>query len=501
MGIVYDLCGLSRRPADRAADIAALISILIVATCVRVWFVSAGVPYAVGVDEPQVVDRALRILHTGDWNTHLFDYPTLVIYFHAVLAIARFMWGAVSGDWSSLDTLDIGAIYTTGRIATAAIGVATVWITYRLGSELGSRQVGLLAAVQLAVYPMHVRESHFILTDVPVTALTTLTVWLAVRAGRVRVPAAYAWAGAAAGLAAAAKYNGGIAFIAIVVVWLLQDRRAPDRWSKLVAAIAAMSVAFLLAAPYTLLDLPAFLNGFAAQFARFAGGPRSGDPAWLVYVKHLSLAFRFWVPLALVGAAIVVARRDSRSAWTPLLAFVAAYFYALSTHAPIFGRYALPLIPGLCLLAAVPLVGLGELLRKWSLFDRPAVQRALFVTVSVAMAVLLGATVVNWLLDLRRADTRTLAAVWMKQNLPRGTAVAVENSGPTYLANAGFRVVPTELLIEHPPDWYRRQVGYLVISSRDPERYVAYEAAGPIVFEIAPTPQRWGPPIRIVKLQ
>jgi len=57
-----------------------LCGILAAAAAARLWFLTAGVPHAVGIDEPQVVDRALRILRTGDWNPHLFDYPTLVIY-------------------------------------------------------------------------------------------------------------------------------------------------------------------------------------------------------------------------------------------------------------------------------------------------------------------------------------------------------------------------------------------------------------------------------------
>src|SRR6478672_5440181 len=152
----------------------ALALILAAAAAARLWHLTAGVPYAVGIDEPQVIDRAVRILRTGDWNPHIFDYPTLVVYVHALVAIARFLWGALNGQWGSLDAFSIGAVYTAGRLAAAAIGVAAVWLTYRLGTELSSRPVALLAAAQMAVRPGHVRESHFILTDVPMAALTTL---------------------------------------------------------------------------------------------------------------------------------------------------------------------------------------------------------------------------------------------------------------------------------------------------------------------------------------
>ena len=127
-----------RESPSRAVDFAILVVILAVALAARCWYLTAGVPHAVGIDEPQVVNRALRILQTGDWNPHLFDYPTLVIYFHAAVAILRFLWGALEGEWGSLDGYRITAIYAARAASSAAcIGVATVWLTYRLGARAG----------------------------------------------------------------------------------------------------------------------------------------------------------------------------------------------------------------------------------------------------------------------------------------------------------------------------------------------------------------------------
>jgi len=477
-----------------------LLVILGVATAARLWQLTAGVPYAVGIDEPQVVDRAIRILRTGDWNTHAFDYPSLVIYFHAVVAILRFLWGALNGEWTSLDGFTIVAIYKAGRIAAALVGVATVWLTYRLGVELSEQRVALLGAALVAVAPMHVRESHFILTDVPMTALATLAVWCAVRGGRLGTPRAYAWAGAGSGLAAAAKYTGGVSFVAVVTAWLIHDRHGPDRGWKIAAATGAAALGFLIAAPYTLLDMPSFLDGFAAQFSRFAGSSYASSPAWLLYAKHVAMDGRVTFAFALAGLVLVLARRAMRARWAPLAVFVAVYVYVLSSHSHVFGRYALPVIPVIALLAAAAAIELLSVSRRVPALSRPAARVALAAAVFVALLYGPIADTVGWLNQQKRPDTRTIAADWLQANAPQGTRIAVENSGPTYLGAAGFRVAPTEVLLDHDLAWYRGNADYLIISAVDVSRYGAMLDAGPTVFQISPTPQRWGPPIRIVKL-
>ena len=485
----------------RIAGFFVLALILAVAAAARLWFLDAGIPHAVGIDEPQVVDRALRILRTGDWNPHIFDYPTLVIYVHAVVDILWFLWGALNGEWGSLDAFPIATVYAAGRFVAAMIGVATVWLTYRIGTELSSQRVALLAAAQMAVRPLHVRESHFVLTDVPMTALTTLAVWLSVRAARLGTVRAYAWAGAACGLAAAAKYNGGLVVIAAIAAWLLHERASVDRLRKLGAIFGCAAAGFLAGSPYTLLDLPHFLDGFAAQFSRFAAPGHLVEPAWLTYVKHLSPHGERWsVPLAVAGMAVLLSRSSTRARWTPAVLFSLAYFYMLSTHSHVFGRYALPLVPMACLFISVAVLEIVRFASRFAPLARPAAQHALTAAGVILVVYGPAAESVRWLDLQKRSDTRALATEWLQSNTARGTRVAVENNGPTYLQTAGFKVVATEMLVDHGVDWYRERADYLIVSAADPARYGDYLGAGPTVFQITPTLQRWGPPIQIVRL-
>jgi 4-amino-4-deoxy-L-arabinose transferase-like glycosyltransferase len=495
---------MNQKPAAGAAPIRErllVLGVLAAALTLRVWALSAGVPHALGSDEPAIVGRALRILSSGSWNTHAFDYPTLVIYFQAFVAIGCYLWGAAQGAWSSLGELDVAAVYTSGRLVTALIGTATVWLTYRIGRDLDSGRLGLVAAAQLAVLPLHVRESHYVLTDVPVAALMALTLWLALRAARLRSTSSYAWAGMAAGLAAAAKYNGAVALVAIMMAWLLYERSAPDRARKACAALGAMAAAYLVTSPYTILDLPGFLNGFGWQLARFSRERVMADPPWLQYFKHLSFAGRAWLPFAGLGAVIVMTRRPIRPQWMILIGLALAYGYVLATHTLVFARYATPLLPFVCLLVAVPVVEAARLCGRVRAWQRWRAELAVlaFGTIVFTAGPLLQS--VRWIGMFQRQETRQVAASWMVANLPRHARVAVESTGPTHLDSAGFDVTDVELLVDHPLDWYREAgVEFGVISSADIRRYGPFLEAGRVLFTMPATDDRWGPPVFIVRL-
>jgi 4-amino-4-deoxy-L-arabinose transferase-like glycosyltransferase len=475
---------------------AVLAVLLLTALAFRLWAITAGVPHAVGIDEPAIVGRALRILRTGDWNPHIFDYPTLVIYLHTAVALLRFMAGASRGEWGTLADFDIAAVYLTGRVVSACLGTATVWLTYRIGREAGSDRIGLLAAAQLAVLPMHVRESHFILTDVPLTALTTLTVYLAARtdAGR-------SWiAGATAGLAAAAKYNGGVVLVAAIVGVL--GHRAPlsTRLRLLAATVGAAAAAFLLATPFAVLDLPTFLNSFGAQMERLARARGTPEPAGIIYLKHFALSGRLWLPLAAAGLIAVLLRRTSRGRWMPALAFAGAYFYILATHPLVFARYALPLTPIVCLLAAAGIDAVARLVPSVPALRRRSLPTLVALLLLLPLLVPFAGTAAAWNRQFARRDTRQMTADWIRASLPAGTRLAVENSGPTYLGTAGFEVTEVELLVEHPLEWYaERRIQYLVVSS-GVGWTGGYADAGARMLDVPAAPDRLGPPIRIVRL-
>lgn len=97
------------------------------------------------------------------------------------------------------------------RFLSAAAGVATIWLVYRLVDRLFDRLTAITAAFFVAIAFLHVRDSHFGLPGVPMTALVVAALVALASAvdGRARLSR---WALSAALLcfAAATRYNGGL---------------------------------------------------------------------------------------------------------------------------------------------------------------------------------------------------------------------------------------------------------------------------------------------------
>src|SRR5687767_3678823 len=92
----------------------------------RFWGLHAGIPYGIGVDEPEIMNRAIGMMRSGDFNPRFYDYPGFYIYVQAVVATLRFLVGTMRGEWFSLAEVQPEQFYLWGRMVTAALGTATV---------------------------------------------------------------------------------------------------------------------------------------------------------------------------------------------------------------------------------------------------------------------------------------------------------------------------------------------------------------------------------------
>ncbi|MEO8520065.1 MAG: glycosyltransferase family 39 protein [Acidobacteriota bacterium] len=446
---------------------ASLALVLGVAAVLRFWALRHGLPYSPAVDEPEIAERALNMMRSGSLSPHPFyDYPTLYMYVQLVVYVARFLAGALNGAWNSVDAIDVTTFYAWGRGVTVLFGTATVLLVFQAGMRWGARHA-LLAAGLLAVMPIHVQSSHYITTDVPTTFFITLTLVLSLAAHEKGTIAAFAWAGATAGLAAATKYNGGIALLMPLLACLMTPRGKAARLPCALAATAAAAAAFLIGAPYSILDLRSFLDGFARLAVHFKIGAPPAEPPAVIYVKHLLIQFGYPATLlALAGfimAIVRIVKGPGRARWAVLLVMPVVQFYMISGQQIVFARYLLPMVPMLCLLAAMAVVSGVSLLRRYEI---PRAPRAALIAALTAAALahpLLASIRFDRL--IAKSDTTALTYEWIRQHVPPGSTVVVESRKLLLPPPYKSRNV-AQLRYETYDDYRHQGVQYLVASSQ-----------------------------------
>jgi hypothetical protein len=423
-----------------------MAAILAGAAVLRLKGLSWGLPYGYqDPDEHVVLLRAFRVAG-GHLNPQFFYYPSLIFYLiGGATWVASWFHGAHGVSFLSPASFvtDPTPYYLIGRTVVVACGVTSVYLIYRLGKEAFSRPVGLLAALFLAVEPLHVRYSHVAVTDVPATMFGLLALLLFLRAARLGSARSLLYGALAAGLATGTKYNLGMLFVpgAIACWYVYRDGLGAHGLRRLWAPAARslrrvavpMFLAFLASTPFALLDPRHFLGDFVRQNHIVANGWLGFENIHNGYWYNLSVNLLgslgiVLLVLGLVGVALALARR-TRADYI-LVPYVLVYYLYVSSWHELMDRYLLPIVPLLIVFAVRACVALACV---------PVVRRRGVVVVAAAL-LLLGAIVlparasINYSRSLSGTDVRTVAKAWIEHHVPVSAVIAMEPDGPPLVA-------------------------------------------------------------------
>jgi 4-amino-4-deoxy-L-arabinose transferase-like glycosyltransferase len=445
------------------ADAVVLSAVLLVGAALRFWNINTGLPYRVGPDEPVIAERAIQIMRTGDFNPRFFDYPGLYIYLQLLVASVVYIRGAFEGTWRSVSQFQPEHLFAWTRLLNAAIGTLTIPLVYMAAKRWG-RGVALWAPLLFALSPNHIGSSHFALTDVPVTFFVAATLVASLRAVESGRAIWFAAAGAGVGLAAATKYNGAYALMLPVIAAGFTRVRFPLRVSYAAAAILVSIFTFLAAAPYTVLDLPAFLNAFGAlsQYYR----PRPFVEGGAIYAGHMRVAMG-WTGFLLVAAGFILVtvrawQRRDWAKWAVLVVFPLFYFHSVATKQLIFARYLLPMLPFVFISMAVSLV---EIVRWLCRLNQPNWIRRLATgaVCGIAMFPLVRAGTA-WPREYGRRTTHDIAYDRIQEVIPAGSGVVIERS--VLRLPRPYKILNVQWLGARTPEEYiSRQMTFAVASS------------------------------------
>lgn len=416
--------------------IAALAAILLVALVVRVWGLDFGLPNRrARPDEAFLVSIVMRILQ-GDPNPHSFLYPSLFLYFLAGMYFVAFLVGRLSGAFPSMSAFvalwreSPDWFLLAGRSVSALLGTANVLVVQRIGVSLFDRRVALLAAFYLALMFLHVSQSHFAVTDVPLTFMISWGFLTILRARAAPSTGRFAWAGVVSGLAAGTKYNGVLLFCPLIVV-VAEIARATPGGSFLRRArkpftsfLIPFGAAFLASTPYALLDLHKFLADVKTQGEVFREGHMFPVPhAWWYHLRVTLLHGLGWPMLAASVLGFVVLAFQDRRKFLLFASFPLAYYVVAGSGATVMVRYVDPLLPFLALGAGFGTNWLAERLARALRAERAAPVAALRTALAVAIVFPSVQSVIAFDRLLCETDSRVLAATWIEEHVPAGATL------------------------------------------------------------------------------
>src|SRR5262245_54776660 len=401
-----------------------ITAILGVGALLRIWGITFGLPQPEArPDETIVVITALGLLFAG-LNPHFFVWPSLEFY--VVAAIYRVAWeiGHLRGlyhlkfDMFKAAAVNVSPFILVPRALAVAAGVTTIWLVFKLAERLFDRLTALTAAFFLAVAFVHVRDSHFGVTDVPMTALVVAAV-LSLTRVIVEPTRIKRWviSGVLCGLAASTKYNGGIVLAAgFAAAGVAMTQSPPNHRQQIVRGAAALAITtlavFLCTSPFVVIDWPHFSEALRFDFDVLGRG--HGIALERGWVHHLK--FSLWnglgAPLLVAGlAGIPLLLAISWRRAVLLGTFPLLFYIVVGRGQSVFVRYSVPLAPFLCITAALMLV--------WIVRRIVRVETAPKVVALAAIAMAIPSVVRSAAFDhlIGQTDTRVLTQAWIASHV------------------------------------------------------------------------------------
>ena len=422
----------------RSTVIILIAAVIAIAAGLRLWGITWGLPtakhyFSYHPDETTILLSAMKVdVFSGQLDPEFYNYGSLFIYLVNIAAVLGSLLGWISFTSSNLFAQigEFAKLYLAGRLIAVGLGVLTVYLVYRLGRKAYGAGAGLLAALFVAVMPLHVMDSKFMTVDVPATFFVVLSLLFAVRIADGHRFRDYLFAGLFAGLAAGTKYNAGLVILAPIAAHLSSDkaRRLIRPFSpKLLVTLMSGALGFLIGTPGALLNTGRFVHDFRHELGHAKSGHGllfvDTGSGFVYQVTHSLLPGMGLPLLVLAGIGLMCALRKRSPADVAMLAFLAAYYLVIGAARVRFARYCIPILPVLALFSARFCADLIQKLHSGGWFSRVFGYVFGIVLVGVVGYTLFFSLAIDR--TFAATDTRDRAADWIAQHIEFGSKIAM----------------------------------------------------------------------------
>jgi len=397
-------------------------------------------------------------------NPRFFPYGSFPIY---LLRLAANLTAKISHN--SL-FLNYSLMNLVGRAISALFDLATVALIFKLGRKIFSTTVGLLASAFYSFCAFPTQLSHFFAVDTLLTFFITLTLYrLVVFYEKPSLKNALA-SGICFGFALATKVSAtvlvasvgtAIAMDLILVIGrrlrlLLKHKKifySTERkiiilkikldallkfiWSNIIFLLVITvitALTFSVLEPYAIIDFPSFWQQTKEQQAMTKNAyvfPYTlqyvGTTPYFYQIKNfvlwgagiplgiVSFVSLFYLIIYLIKEFPKTGNEEQEAKMLILLSFFLSYFFVVGGFAIKFMRYFLPLYPVFFLFSAYFLINFWK---KYRLIKNFSI-----------LLILLSTTLwsISFLSIYSRPSTRISASIWIGQNVPIGSLLALEH--------------------------------------------------------------------------
>jgi hypothetical protein len=514
--------------------------ILSAAVAIRLWHVDWDLPQV--YEEAYPFSVAWKFWSWGrggfDFNPHIFNYAALTFYVQFAVQLIHYAVGHLLGIYSDPNAFRSAyeanptVFLILARLVSVAFDAGTIAVAYALARRFAGQSVALLTCALIAINPLHIKESHLVNVDTPLTFFVMLSLYFIVRVFDEPSTKWYLFAGLSIGLSAATKYTGALLLPVLLVAHLLRSRTLAGAltslWNVRLFYTGALSgLVFIVLNPFIVLSFNEFYGGFSFIYYNVIEYGHLGvvpSKSTLGFYLLESIPNHLGLPLT-VGAGLsilyIIVERDRRHLL--LLIFPIFYLLVISRWEYRADRYILPALPTLMLTAAIGLTALQERLSKLPAFAAPAGGKGLTViragvNFSLVALVAVPAALQTYRYEISHslADTRTVAMDWITKNIRPGSAIATIPIGMTLpgtflILPIPYHPVLTSTTLPFYDTRFYSDLDMVISTSFDYERYKmepgrygkflefydSIRAGWSLVREFDPGGRRFGPEIRL----
>ncbi len=329
------------------------------------WFcirrdIDASSSYPQHTDQRHLAHPAQKILESGSLNPKRFNYPSVPVYLTAAgmsLGILEEQRNDTRKEALKVDKL--GSVHKPyikyPRVVNGArklfglVSLLIVALTGWLGRRLYGRHFLWAApAILILSRSFYFLSWGYLNVDLLAACGAALTLATLVTAeGTTRVSDRIVIPAICAGFAIACKYTMAVTLLPLLLsVWLFDG---PFKIRRSVLAVTLTCVTFAVLCPFSLLDLPRFVNDVGYEVWHYAVRGHTGQAAepgahqlWL-YIQDFASEFT-WPGVVLIALGIVRGTSSRPRASLLCLSFFAALMWLLAGQVVHFSRNVTPVL-------------------------------------------------------------------------------------------------------------------------------------------------------------